>query len=227
MININKDDEFYKIEYYEILMFCKKMTEELIRSKTKRIKYENLKQKYSYFEPYFDFIFGENKYILNNPFYLENTIFESTLNKYFITKNNYVYNFNYSSDYCVGLNKTGIVEYGFFILQDGTLLDNRYAERHLMNAMTILNNYLIKDKYINKLFLKNKMDNYYMYNIIDFLIKEIGIIYGRKDGNKILDTTINKYEITKEQLNTINRLSKKYKINITNFEDLNRYNKKI
>lgn len=65
-----------------------------------------------------------------------------------------------------------------------------------------------------------------MFKIIDFLIKEKGIIYGRKDCNRILDLTINQLYITDEQLNTINLLSKKYTINLNNFEILNKYNRK-
>ena len=33
-----------------------------------------------------------------------------------------------------------------------------------------------------------------MFKIIDFLIKEKGVIYGRKDGNRILDLTINQLD---------------------------------
>lgn len=65
-----------------------------------------------------------------------------------------------------------------------------------------------------------------MFKIIDFLIKEKGVIYGRKDCNRILDLTINQLYITDEQLNTINLLSKKYTINLNNFEILNKYNRK-
>lgn len=227
MIKIKINNKEYEIEYYDLLEFCKELTLELINEETNRINFKEFQKKYTYFYPYFDYIFGEQKNIIINPFYLDDCIFEFKDNKYHITEsNNLTHTFTYSSDDYVGLNKTNTIETGFFILEDGTIIDNRYVDRHLVNATTLLNNYLIQDKYLCKSFLRLKQDKYYIFKIIDFLIKEKGIIYGRKESNRILDLTINQVDITKKQLNTINLLSKKYKTNICNFEELNKYNKK-
>lgn len=227
MIKIKINNKEYEIEYYDLLKFCKELTLELTNEETNRINFKEYQKKYTYFSPYFDYIFGEQKNTVINPFYLENPKFECKDNKYIITEpNNLSHIFTYSTDDFIGLNETNKIETGFFILEDGTIIDNRYVERHLINATTLLNNYLIQDKYLCKSFFRLKHDKYYMFKIIDFLIKEKGVIYGRKDGNRILDLTINQLDITEEQLNTINLLSKKYKINLCNFEVLNKYNKK-
>ena len=227
MIKIKINSKEYEIEYYDLLKFCKELTLELTNEETNRINFKEFQKKYTYFSPYFDYIFGEQKNIIINPFYLENSTFECKDNKYnIIESNNLSHIFTYSNDDFIGLNKTNKIENGFFILEDGTIIDNRYVERHLINATTLLNNYLIQDKYLCKSFFILKHDKYYMFKIIDFLIKEKGVIYGRKDSNKILDLTINQLDITEEQLNIINLLSKKYNINLNNFEILNKYKKK-
>ena len=223
---INKDKE-YKLEYYELLDFCKKITEQLIHDNSNKQEFFKLKKQYSYYEPYFDYVFGKNNFIILNPLYIKDTKLTSNGNKYIIEKDNIDYNFTYANDNAIGLNKLYKVDCGFIILEDGTILDNRFVERHLINARNILNQYLIRDKEINISFKKYiKGDEYNIYKIVDFLIEEKAIIYGRKNGNLNIELTININKLTKEQLKTITKLKRKYKIDIKDYNELNNYNQK-
>lgn len=223
---INKDKE-YKLEYYELLNFCKLITEELIQDNSNKQDFFKLKKEYSYYEPYFDYIFGKNNFTMHNPLYIENTKLISKSNKYIIKKDNEDYNFTYTNDYIIGLNNLYRVDCGFIILEDGTILDNSYVERHVINARNILNQYLIRDKETNKYFKKYiKSDEYNIYKIVDFLIEEKAMIYGRKNGNLNIELTININKLTKEQLKTISKLKRKYKIDIKDYNELDKYNQK-
>lgn len=223
---INKDKE-YKLEYYELLNFCKFITEELIQDNSNKQDFFKLKKEYSYYEPYFDYIFGKNTFTMHNPLYIENTKLISKNNKYIIKKDNEDYNFTYTNDHIIGLNNLYKVDCGFIILEDGTILDNSYVERHVINARNILNQYLIRDKETNIYFKKYiKNDEYNIYKIVDFLIEEKAMIYGRKNGNLNIELTININKLTKEQLKTISKLKRKYKIDIKDYNELDKYNQK-
>ena len=52
------------------------------------------------------------------------------------------------------------------------------------------------------------------------------MIYGRKNGNLNIELTININKLTKEQLKTISKLKRKYKIDIKDYNELDKYNQK-
>lgn len=216
------------IKYCEIENFC---INEIMNNNEYLKEFMEFKKNYNYFNAYFDFIFHTKKYKLCEPLLIKGTYLFNNDNYYYIIKDNKeinkgYYDFTLMSDFYISIvtNPYEIQE-GFFILNDGTLLTTNYVERHLKSAKVILNNYLIKHSYVYKKYLRFIEDKgiNFEYYIIDFLIENLGIIYGKKYGINV-DLISNKYTITQTQLNTIKKLLKYY--NVKN-EDYNNFNNKM
>ena len=222
----NKNQEI-DIKYYEIEEYCKN---EISNNKENIEDFNNFKKDYNYFNPCFDYIFHNKKYILYDPLLIKNTKLYNENRYYYIIEDNMqvtnknFYDFTLMNDTCVSIIKNPYEIYeGFFILDDGTILTNNFVERHLRSAKLILNNYLINSLLVYKKYLNfiKKNEKYFQYHIIDFLTEDLGIIHGKKYSHNI-DLIINSLIITDNQLNTIKRLKKYYKVN---YEDCNNYNK--
>lgn len=221
---ITNEKEEIHLKYYEIEKYC---INEINKKYQK--KFNDFKNKYNYYKPYFDYIFHLEKYKLYNPLLIPNSILINENNYYYINKdeeikNKYNYDFSLMNDICISIvNNPYEIEEGFFILKDGTILTNNYVERHLKSARLILNSYLINSFSIYKNYLKfiANNDKYFQYKIIDFLTEDLGIIHGKRQGMNI-DLITNNEKITEKQLNTLKKLKKYFK---TNYEDYNNYNR--
>lgn len=225
MIKItNNKNESILLKYYHIEKYC---INEINKNKKDIANFNEFNNKYSYFNPYFDYIFHIKKYKLHEPLLIPNTILNNENRYYYIIEkdkeviNSNSYDFTLMDDIGISIKTDPyLINEGFFILSDGTMITNNFVERHLCNAKMILNNELIKSITIYNKYKKfiNQNGQYFQYNIIDFLIESLGIIYGKKDG-KIIKLTMNNKIITKKQLNTIRELKSKYYVLIEYCED--------
>ena len=98
---ISPDNEKTELNYFDILFFCQEKTEEYISlSDENLIRFRNFRKNYTIFEPYFDFVMMELKYILLNPFFEKDEYLLPYNGKYYI---NSLY--NTSSNYDDLINK--------------------------------------------------------------------------------------------------------------------------
>lgn len=220
---IKPNNQKEKIKYYDLLYFCQKTVEEYISmSKENLEKFQEYREHYSFFDPYFDFVMLELKYIILDPFFYQNTYLLTYKNEYFIMDYNneehneliskkplFSFDFLPATDLNIGLQKhtRNLYRQGFYIDLNGKIYKNTMMKRHLAMARTILNQRLIHEA--------STCFSYYRYveeygenAMCDFLIKKLGYVSGCQAEENVI--IYNPKTLTKEQNQKIIECQIKY-----------------
>ena len=138
---ISPDNEKTELNYFDILFFCQKKTEEYISlSDENLIRFRNFRKNYTIFDPYFDFVILELKYILLNPFfekdeyllpyngkYYINSLYNTSINYDDLINKKPTFDFMPATDYNICRNKKTLnkdTRIGFCVDSEGNIYNN-------------------------------------------------------------------------------------------------------
>lgn len=227
---IGPDNKKTELNYFDLLFFCQKKTEEYISLSSENLKkFREFRKKYTIFDPYFDFVMMELKYILLNPFFEKEEYLLPYDGKYYINylhnnsinydelinkKPSFSFDFLPATDYNVCMNKKRLkidTRIGFYIDSEGNSYNNDILERHLKMANLLLNQQLIRSFGIcNKYKNYTKINGY--HRKVDFLGEKLGYMIGfPSDQNMII---FNSKLLTKEQKKYLDLFQIKYRTKI-------------
>lgn len=222
---LKPNGQMEEIKYYDILYFCQRTVEEYISiSKENLQKFKDYRELYQFFEPYFDFVMQELKYIIIEPFFYHDTYLLPYNHQYFIMNYNgegyqqlisQIPNFSFDflpvTDMNIGLQHhvRNLKREGFYIDVEGNIFKNTTMKRHLMMARSLLNQQLIHQT--NTCFSYQRYVEKHGENAMcDFLVEKLGFILGcPSEENKLI---YNSKLLTKEQHQRIMDCQIKYQI---------------
>ncbi len=227
---ISPDNEKTELNYFDILFFCQKKTEEYISlSHENLIRFRNFRKNYTIFDPYFDFVILELKYILLNPFFEKDEYLLPYNGKYYINslyntsinyddlinkKPNFSFDFMPATDYNICRNKKTLnkdTRIGFCVDSEGNIYNNDILQRHLKMIHLLLNQHLIKEFGIcNK--YKHYIEVHGYHRKVDFFSEKLGYMIGFPSNQNTL--IFNSKLLTKEQKKYLDLFQVKYKTKI-------------
>lgn len=227
---ISPDNEKTELNYFDILFFCQKKTEEYISlSDENLIRFRNFRKNYTIFDPYFDFVILELKYILLNPFFEKDEYLLPYNGKYYINslyntssnyddlinkKPNFSFDFMPATDYNVCRNNKILnkdTRIGFCVDSEGNIYNNDILQRHLKMIHLLLNQHLIKEFGIcNK--YKHYIEVHGYHRKVDFFSEKLGYMIGFPSNQNTL--IFNSKLLTKEQKKYLDLFQVKYKTKI-------------
>lgn len=215
---INSENEVIKMEYTEILNYCKSLCEE----EQNKQSYDEYKKGYTYFPAYFDFVVFELNYIFINPLMEPETCLIPENNSLYLSayqgddyqKNMDFFNTNLIYENISFMGKVSDKELGIKkqtpesiidCLMDPNMMglitrDEKVGDSHGITGNTVLNQLLMKSTKI--------YDNYQQYSIeddtdidnkaINYLVKSLGFL--RLTSPKTYPMIIgNEYVLTEEE----------------------------
>lgn len=215
---VSPDQEITIIKYFDILYYCVRKTEEYISvSKQNLEHFQSFREKYTHFDPYFDFVMLELKHILIGPFFQPDHYLLPYNGKYYIMLLNQVSMYyrdltsqipNFSFDFlpatdeniCMNLPIQGDTRIGFYVDDEGNLYHNYLLERHLKMAYLLLHQQMIYRPDICRKYY-HYMIKYGYYKKVDFLTEKLGYMLGfPSDQNQII---FNLKMLTEKQKNLL------------------------
>ena len=218
MMRIKNKFEEKELEYYKLGEYCKSLCEKYISlNDENKQEFDEFSKKYTYFQPYFDFVMKYMDGVVYSPFFDDRKCIVIVDDKYHIQplelENNILGSFDMvlSDDRSIGLNSKIRCEdtEGCFVDLSGNILQLDIAGRHLKLAYTILNQALMTSITTCKKFKEFK-ENGNITHMIDFLINYYGYAYVKyKEPKRVI---YNSAAITEAQYKAFCNKKKYYNI---------------
>lgn len=196
---IMPDNEFIQMKYNEVEAFCR----DICFREENLEEFKRFSKSYSYFNPYFDYVMVNKKFLFFNPLYLNRKFMIFDRNAYYLndlvsfrydenveaykercSRESFISSFTLSSDRELNISKQDLNSsmdcmidsnlYGMMSMSGTYSLDGS----HVVTGATVLNNLLIKSRKIN-----NSFNNYIkqvgvvdIENAVDFLVENLGFL---------------------------------------------------